>query len=270
MSTPVICRTQYASSVKLVSLCNSPALKEEILNGHRRHVHNVAGRRVAHVKCAEGIPKESKAIPSNEWSADTELTSRMRCPQSWAQESSEEMTKEARSAGDEAALNQATSRVANEPMGSGLIGSPKDSMVSLQESINNDGTSLFTRSSHSSLSTAFDEEQFLAMVPERATVDESFLCGYPYMAAHKYCSHGAEDYIMCPRCQRVCVREFSLSDAVICVWCFNEGAADDNCWFCSKCGTTTGTGGKDDAHYRVWDCTSKFGANNKREADVTS
>lgn len=118
-----------------------------------------------------------------------------------------------------------------------------------------DGTSLFALRGHNLQSAVLPaKENLYADVDYGISVDGLFLSRYPFMDAHSFCGEQNEDHRDCPRCGRVCIREFTISDAVMCSWCFFDGAAESSCWFCWKCGALTGGLGKDDGHYYVWDC----------------
>jgi len=132
---------------------------------------------------------------------------------------------------------------------SSIVSNTSSSVVSTDDKMSTAG------SRRSSSSTFFDEEEFLRGIPERDTEHERvFFTRFPFPAAHRYCRHDQEDHKACPRCYRVCIREHEMSDAVICTWCFSEGAADDICWFCWRCGIATGSHGQNNQHYSLMKC----------------
>lgn len=103
--------------------------------------------------------------------------------------------------------------------------------------------------------TMFDEEEYLAAVSGRGKLSDAlFLTRHPFKSVHRFCVHTMEDYKSCPRCRRVCVREYTKSDAVLCAWCYFEDPGNGSCWFCWRCGIATGAVDEYDGHYRLWDC----------------
>lgn len=134
------------------------------------------------------------------------------------------------------------------------IDSPKDSSDPLQCIWSPDGTSLFAVRS-SRLTKVCHSEQILSVPPESGmSVDSVFMSRRPFMEASLFCGEQNEECKDCPRCGRLCIREFTISDAVMCAWCYFDGAANGSCWFCWKCCALTGDLGKDDPHYYIWDC----------------
>jgi hypothetical protein len=118
--------------------------------------------------------------------------------------------------------------------------------------------SMFSLRTKSSTSTLFDEVQFVNRLRLNSTAEQGVFMTKPtYAAAHTFCSHSADDYKSCPRCYTVSVREQHFADAVICVWCFSEGAGEDSWWFCWHCQAQTSSQGYNDLHYFGFDCGSK-------------
>lgn len=257
--TSNVAETLCASSLKLLTLCCTPQLKREVLSPPVSRVHDVVARRTTNIVRAPGSGIEpSEAIYCNV-SVNDEFPTGRRSPLLYtsARTSSESIhTIVSRSAGTETAREVSTSPVpSGTPLSSFYNVRPNNSSDSLQSLTSVDGESSFTGFSLSSSSTVFDEEEFLWASRARGTPRASaFMTGFPFMAAHRLCAHTVQEYKCCPRCNRVSVREFEVSDAALCTWCYSDGAAENSCWFCWRCLTATGTEGEDDRHYRMLEC----------------
>lgn len=259
----VVGKTQYPSSLKLLCLCSSDEVRREVVACRGRPVQDV-GRRSS-VDVLAGVCSQSETA---EWCQDESCGFEAFADVGFVDDQTpcvalEEGLGEASpgvgdgqlisvesSCGESFRSDVSDTTVCSFVQGSGCC--------NLSSScLSGDAVSMFSRNSSSSVSTAFDEQRFLGSLPDRDMTGIGIFCmtKYPFVAAHRTCSHTLDDYKGCPRCGRVCVREFGFSDAVVCVWCFYEGLAVNSCWFCWRCAAETGGEGIDDSHFVVWRCS---------------
>lgn len=104
-------------------------------------------------------------------------------------------------------------------------------------------------------SVCVNEHQDVSMLGTSVvSVGNLFLSRSPFVDASSFCGKRNEEHRDCPRCRRVCFRDFTMSDAVICAWCFFESDDENSCWFCWVCSASTGCLGQDDYHYDGFKC----------------
>lgn len=121
---------------------------------------------------------------------------------------------------------------------------------------NVDATALFVMRNHNSIGAPITEVGTTFSLGTQSGIESPFLSRNPFQGALSYGGQSGEEHKDCPRCSRVCYRELTISDAVVCAWCYYAGNQQDNCWFCWQCRTCTGSDGEADGHFFMWDCVS--------------
>jgi hypothetical protein len=240
-------KTGYPSSLRLFPLCETNDLQLEVMSSEGCPIRQVPGRRDPRQEwAASWTGEQSTAIVEDGSDVVTPNS-----PQSgWG------WPLPAKGEADVTTVGSVEPKVVSHmEMGLSLSDVDEVASVSTRWLESEKADSVFSLRTQSSTSTLFDEEQFLATFPGPATREQrAFMTKPSYAAAHRFCFHSDDDYKTCPRCSCMCVRENSFVDAMICVWCFSEGAAEDSWWFCWHCQAQTSSQGYNDSHYSILDC----------------